>query len=124
KLFVNNDNLGVQVCRYSRHSESVLGWLDLVIGVGDKCRYRAEHHRSNEDGHRQNALRHDDDHPIPTVHALTAEHTRLETGATAELGKCDCLLSVLVDPGRDKRAVTGSGLQRFDKIAVSDHALV
>src|ERR1035438_2209427 len=54
KLLVNDDNLGVQVRRHSGHSESVLGWIDLVIGVGDQCWYCAEHHRSNKDGHRWN----------------------------------------------------------------------
>ena len=124
KLFVNDDNLGVEVCRHSCHSEAVLGWLDLVIGVGDKCWHRAEHHRSNEDGHRQNALRHDDDHAIPTGHAISAEHCGLQTGAAAEFSKGDCFLFVFVDPGRDERTLAGSRLKRFDEIAVSDHASV
>src|SRR5271165_5705755 len=124
KLFVNDDHLSVQVRRHSCNSESVLRWLDLVIGVGDKGWYRVEHHCSNEDGHCQNALRHDDDHPIPTGHAISAEHSGLQTGTSSELSKCDCLLFVFVDPSCDERTLAGSGLEGFDEIAVSDHTLV
>ena len=124
KLFVNDDRLGVEVCRDSRHSGAVLGGVNLVIGIGDECWHCAEHHRPGEDCHRRNALRHDDDHSLSEAYALSAQHSGLHSGATPELRKCDGLLFVLVGPEGDERPLAGSRLQRFDEIAVSNHRLV
>src|ERR1022692_37795 len=121
KFFIDDDQLGVEVRCHSSQSGQVFGGLNLLIGVGDQRRYRAEHHRSGEDRHRGNALRHDDDHPIAFVHTMSPEYSALQPGAAAELSKGHGLLLVLIDPGRNEGTVVGSRIESVDEIAISDH---
>src|SRR5208282_313629 len=110
--------------RHASQARPVLGRLNLIVGIGDQGRCRAEHHRAGKNRHCGNALRHDGDPPIDCVDTMSLEQSRLQASATAELSKGYGLLLILVYPERNEVTLAGSSFKRFDKIAVSDHTLL
>ena len=87
KILIDDDHAGPEVCRHSSQSEAIFCRLNFEVGIGNDGRYRAQHHRSNEDRHRWNALRHDNHHAIADSDSMIAEQCGLHTGTATKLAK-------------------------------------